>query len=212
MTIPHKLAALAMASSATARARAIGAANTLLFDHDEGTILADNTDAPALIATLPFEPHGRTALVLGTGGSARAALWALLDAGAAEVRVLSRAPERARALCEELGGTPVARATASDVLVNCTPIGLQATAGAEEHQLPLAASLLDSCACVVDFVYRDGGTPLLLAARARGIGAVDGLALLVGQGALSFEHFTGPRRRWPRCGRLSDWRRYDRPP
>ena len=66
-----------------------------MFEPD-GRIAADNTDAPGLIAALPIRPAGLTALVLGAGGSARAAVWALLDAGAREVRVWNRTPERAR--------------------------------------------------------------------------------------------------------------------
>ena len=110
VTIPHKPAALALAGEATERARAIGAANTLTFTGAPGAVAisADNTDAPALIAALPVPVAGRTALVLGAGGSARAAVWALLDAGAAEVRVWNRTADRARQLCAELGGVPAA--------------------------------------------------------------------------------------------------------
>src|SRR5262249_43812717 len=93
-TIPHKTAALALATDPTARARAIGAANTLVFEAD-GAVVADNTDAPAVSASLPIRLTGSTALVLGAGGSARAAVWALQEAGAAEVRVWNRTPERA---------------------------------------------------------------------------------------------------------------------
>ena len=71
VTVPHKEAALALADRPTGGATAIGAANTLLFEPD-GAIVADNTDAPALITALPFSPRGRTAQVLGAGGSARA--------------------------------------------------------------------------------------------------------------------------------------------
>jgi len=189
VTIPHKQAALRLADHASASARAIGAANTLAFD-DSGAIEAENTDAPALIDALPFVPAGRTVLVLGAGGSARAAVWALLDAGAREVRVWNRSPERAGRLCAELGGTPVRVAERADVLVNCTSVGL----GAPEltfHQLPIDADDLTGFGCVVDYVYRDAGTALVQAARARSIPVVDGLELLVGQGARSFERFTG---------------------
>jgi shikimate dehydrogenase len=189
VTIPHKEAALRLADSASASARAIGAANTLTFD-DCGAITAENTDAPALIDALPFAPAGRTALVLGAGGSARAAVWALLDAGAREVRIWNRNPERARSLCAELGGTPVQVAEPADVLVNCTSVGLDRTELTLE-QLPIEAEHLTGFGCVIDLVYRDGGTPLAKAARARTIPVVDGLELLVGQGALSFERFTG---------------------
>ncbi len=123
VTIPHKEAALALAAAASPSARAIGAANTLTFGRD-GDVYADNTDAPGLIATLPFDPAGRSALVLGAGGSARAVVWALLDAGAAEVRVWNRTPDRARRLCAEVGGVPVQSAEPADLLVHCTSSGL----------------------------------------------------------------------------------------
>ncbi len=187
VTIPHKLAALALATRPTDRASAIGAANTLVFQSDHG-VMADNTDAPALIAAVALELAGASALVLGAGGTARAAVWALNDAGV-EVRVLNRTAERARTLCAELGGTPVSAAAPADLLVNCTSVGLD---GADSFEaLPLAASELTSFATVVDFVYADGGTTLVRAAREAGVPTVDGLDLLVGQGALSFELFTG---------------------
>jgi shikimate dehydrogenase len=188
VTIPHKEAALALAEEASPSARSIGAANLLLFEA-EG-IRAENTDAPALIAGLPFPAAGRTALVLGAGGSARAAVWALLDAGAGEVRVWNRTPERAERLCAELGGTPVRRADAADLLVHCTSSGLGG--GAEMfNQLPIRADEVAKYNCVVDLVYTATETPLMQAARVRKIPALAGLELLIGQGALSFELFTG---------------------
>jgi shikimate dehydrogenase len=190
VTIPHKRAALGLAAEATARARAIGAANTLLFGGDG--VWADNTDAPALIEALPFRAAGKTALVLGAGGSARAAVWALLDAGAAEVRVWNRTPRRAENLCAEIGGTPVKDAAPANLLVNCTASGLD-PGEAPFKQLPLGADQLGRYDCVVDFVYRETETPLIQAARRRSVAVVDGLTLLVGQGALSFELFTGHR-------------------
>jgi shikimate dehydrogenase len=188
VTIPHKQAALALAQKATPRARAIGAANTLTFDRG-GQISADNTDAPALIAALPFPAAGRTALVLGAGGSARAAVWALRDAGAAEVRVWNRTAHRARDLAAELCATATDRPTAADILVNCTAVGLD---GADSFdRLPLGPEDLGGYGCIADLVYTAAGTTLIAQARRRGIPAVDGLELLVGQGALSFEIFTG---------------------
>ena len=189
VTIPHKQAALALAEEATVTARAIGAANTLVFDR-AGRVHAENTDAPALIAALPFSVAGRTALVLGAGGSARAAVWALLDAGAAQVRVWNRTPERARRLCAELGGTAVEGAEAADLLVHCTSSGLDDSERTFK-QLPLSADQLARYECVVDLVYTATETALVRAARERAIAVVDGLELLVGQGALSFERFTG---------------------
>lgn len=189
VTIPHKRAALALADGASGPAAAIGAANTLLFD-DAGQSRAENTDAPALIEALPFEPRGASALVLGAGGSARAAVWALLDAGAAEVFVWNRTPARARQLTAEIGGIAVDCAPPADLLVNCTSIGLDAFDWTFK-QFPLTADELSGYRCVTDLVYRDDGTALVHAARQRGVAVVDGLELLVAQGALSFEMFTG---------------------
>ncbi len=188
VTIPHKQAALRLATVTTPRASAIGAANTLTFA--DGEIAADNTDAPALIEVLPFAAAGRSALVLGAGGSARAVVWALRDAGADDIRVWNRSAERARQLCIELGGTAVTEAAGADILVNCTAVGLDGDERALE-QLPLGAEDLQRYSCVVDLVYGPHPTALVEAARARGVTAVDGLEVLVAQGALSFERFTG---------------------
>jgi shikimate dehydrogenase len=193
VTIPHKEAALALADEASAAAREIGAANTLTFE--DGRILADNTDAPGLLAALPrgADPRGRTALVLGAGGSARAAVWALRGAGAADVAIWNRTPARAQALAAELGGRAVGAEEArrlSDIVVNCTSVGLH---GPETtfKALPLDADSWDTGSLVVDLVYRAGGTQLLEAARTRGADVVDGLEILVAQGAASFERWTG---------------------
>ena len=189
VTIPHKSAALALADQASPAARAIGAANTLLFE-PSGSIFAENTDAPALIAALPFPAAGRTAVVLGAGGSARAAVWSLLSAGAAEVRIWNRRPESARQLAEALGARPAERPGAADFLVNCTPVGMTAESDGFK-MLPVGADELAMFACVVDFVYGRDDTLLVRSARSLGVSVVDGLDLLVGQGALSFERFTG---------------------
>jgi shikimate dehydrogenase len=188
VTIPHKQAALALAHEASPRAHAIGAANTLTFDPD-GPIRADNTDAPALIAALPFPVAGRTAMVLGAGGSARAAVWALLDAGAAEVAIWNRSADRARELAAELGATATDAARRADVLVNCTAVGLDGSDPFD--RLPVAPSDLSGYGCVVDLVYTVTGTVLIERAQERDVPTVNGLELLVGQGALSFQIFTG---------------------
>ncbi|MBV8945457.1 MAG: shikimate dehydrogenase [Solirubrobacterales bacterium] len=191
VTIPHKEAALAFATDPTPCARAIGAANALVFEGN-GRIVADNTDAPGLIGALPFAPAGRSALVLGAGGSARAVVWALLDAGAREVRIWNRTPKRAQALAAELGGAAVDRAAPADLLVNCTASGLDPSEDTFTT-LPIAADDLTDYGCVVDLVYGDSETPLVQAARARQVRVVRGRELLVRQGALSFELFTGRR-------------------
>jgi shikimate dehydrogenase len=189
VTIPHKRAALALADSASDAARAIGAANTLTFAAD-GTIAAENTDAPGLIAVIDAELAGRRALVLGAGGSARAAVWALREAGAADVAVWTRTPERARALAGELQARAIAVPEPSDVLVNCTPVGLHEEPD-ELVQLALTRERVGEYALVVDLAYRDAATALVDAARSAGARAIDGIDVLVAQGALSFRLWTG---------------------
>jgi shikimate dehydrogenase len=193
VTIPHKSAALALATEGSPRATAIGAANTLLFQGDD-RIFADNTDAPALIAALQqrLDIGGCSAIVLGAGGSAHAAVWALLDAGAREVYIWNRSPERADELAAAFGGRAVADAGTvadTDVLVNCTSVGLDD--GDQLETLSLSAAQLRHHRVVVDFVYRTGGTPFTAAAESVGVATIDGLELLVGQGAIAFELFTG---------------------
>jgi shikimate dehydrogenase len=188
VTIPHKQAALALADRASDAARAIGAANTLTFA--DGAIEADNTDAPGLLTALGESPAGRTALVLGAGGAGRAAAWALTTAGAADVAIWNRTPERARALAAELGARAVETVSVADIVVNCTSVGLQ-DPEATFKALPVEADELGAGSLVVDMVYRAGGTRFLEAARTRGARVVDGLEILVAQGAASFERWTG---------------------
>jgi shikimate dehydrogenase len=214
VTIPHKQAALAIAASASEAASAIGAANTLTFQPD-GSIAAENTDAPGLLVALPVPPRGLRAQVLGAGGSARAAAWALLEEGASEVLVWNRTAGRARALAGDLGARAVSKPEPADLLINCTSVGLQGPAGDSPeisrpktpadavqpsatalgalNQLALTFDQIAEYRYVVDMVYRAGSTPLLSAARAHGAVTVDGLELLVAQGALSLEHWTGRR-------------------
>jgi shikimate dehydrogenase len=189
VTIPHKEAALALAGAATESARAIGAANTLTFESG-GAIHADNTDAGGFLAALPRSAYGATALVLGAGGTARAVIYALRQAGAAEVRVWNRTPERAAAIARELGAVAVETAEPADILVNCTSIGLL-NPGETFKALPLRADELTAGCLVVDMVYRLGGTLLLQTAKAAGAEVVDGLEVLVAQGAASLERWTG---------------------
>jgi shikimate dehydrogenase len=187
VTIPHKQAALALADEASDAARAIGAANTLTFEG--GRILADNTDAPGLLATLPLDPAGQRALVLGAGGAGRAAAWALAAAGA-DVAVWNRTAQKARDLAAELGVRWAPAAEPAQIIVHCTSVGLH-DPDSTFKALPVRADDLDAGSLVVDMVYRAGGTRLLEAASTRGARVVDGLEILVAQGAASFERWTG---------------------
>jgi shikimate dehydrogenase len=186
VTIPHKEAALALADVATETARAIGAANTLTFEN--GRIHAENTDAGGFLSALNAPVFDRTALVLGAGGSSRAILYALQQGGAREIRVWNRSRERAEAVAAEFGA--IVSTEPAEIVVNCTSIGLL---DPEEtfKALPIRADELGAGRLVVDLVYRHGGTLLLNAAKANGAEVVDGLEILVAQGAASLERWTG---------------------
>lgn len=191
VTIPHKLLALAVADDATDAARGAGAANTLTFG-DDGSIQADNTDAGGLLDALGDPPA--SALVLGAGGAARGAVWALAQAGA-RVAVWNRTAERAAALAAELDAAAVEapRPSAYDAVVNATSIGLDARLSDSSALAALGLEGEDPPATVVDMVYRPGGaaTPLERWASDAGARFVDGLEILVRQGARSFEVWTG---------------------
>jgi shikimate dehydrogenase len=201
VTIPHKEAALRLADAASREARAIGAANTLSFDAD--TIHADNTDAGGLIDSLrdlPASPGGIRALVLGAGGAARAVIWALAEEGAVvhvdRVDLWNRTENRAKMTYEELsqhiklGGAPVDSPRQEDygIIVNTTSVGLHGE-DPSKH-LPIDLSKLGGH-LVVDLAYEDRPTKLIQAAREAGAHTVDGLEILVRQGARSLKIWTG---------------------
>jgi shikimate dehydrogenase len=201
VTIPHTGAALALADEASEAAEGIGAANTLSFRG--GVIHADNTDASGLLAALPGPVTGWNALILGAGGSARAAVWALAGQGAS-VSVWNRTPERADVIVRDLAqagaDTPAegrlravsgeqAQAAAYQLIVNCTAIGMN-NEDPFEH-LPLAPGRLGAGIVVVDLVYAGSESRLVGEARSHGATAVEGLEVLVRQGADSLRIWTG---------------------
>src|SRR3954454_17732422 len=183
VTIPHKEAAFALAASASEAATAIGAANTLTFG-DDG-IAADNTDAQGFLDALGEPLSGRSVLVLGAGGAARAVVWAAREAGAGEVLVWNRTYERARLLAADFGAAAVVRPRPVDVLVNTTAVGLTGAA----RDVPLSET--GDPELVVDLVYGDVDPPVSAWARARGARLTNGCEVLVRQGALSFARWTG---------------------
>lgn len=194
VTIPHKEAALALATRATPLARRIGAANTLVFTPTG--IEADNTDAHGfarnILDTKPdWSP--RCVALLGAGGASRAVIVALLDHGAQEIRLTNRNPDRAKALAHEFSAIrPVpwqdraAMLADCDTLVNATSLGMSG-----EPPLDLDLSSLPLTTLVNDLVYVPLETPLLAAARARGNPVVDGLGMLLHQAAPGFERWFG---------------------
>lgn len=194
VTAPHKQAAFARVDQVAARARRAGAVNTVV--NREGVLHGDNTDVPGFLAPLRERGVPLTDLVvvvLGAGGAARGVLVALEDAGCRQITVANRTPERARELAAAFGvatapldDTLGAVLRHADLLVNATSVGWDGTT------LPLDAALLGelpASAIVYDLTYHD--TPLLRAARRHGLATVDGLAMLVHQGAEAFRLWTG---------------------
>ena len=197
VTIPHKEQALAL-SKPDARARAVGAANTLFYA--EGELCSTNTDVEGFInnldASAPGWDKAEQALVLGAGGSARAVVFGLVERGIKTVHLANRTIERAQALAEKFGAS-VHPATWDKVaellpraglLVNTTSLGMHG-----QPPLEIDVSLLPGNAVVVDLVYVPLQTELLAAARARGLKTADGLGMLLHQAVRGFELWFGRR-------------------
>lgn len=198
VTVPHKLAALAACDRLDETAREVGAVNTIV--RDDGSLIGRNTDLDGFLGNLDAAAPGwdgaDEALVLGAGGAARAVVAGLARRGFERIGLLNRTPSRAAALAagreeivfagplEEFAG----RARSSKLLVNTTTIGMH---GTRFDELPLAT--LPADAVVVDLVYVPLVTPLLAAARARGLKTVDGLGMLLHQAVPAFEAWFGVR-------------------
>lgn len=188
VTMPHKDAAFAAVDEVSPEARVLGAVNCVV--NRDGHLVGHNTDGAGLVAALAAEGvpvSGQRCVVLGAGGAARSVIAALARAGS-EVTVVNRSADRARtaaALAGERGrvGDQVDVASAS-ILVNATSVGM----GGEGLVVP--ADLLSPAQVVVDLVYHPIETPLLTAARGRGARAIDGVGMLVHQGALAFTLWT----------------------
>ena len=197
ITIPHKERALAL-TRPDDRARAVGAANTLWYD--QGELCSTNTDVEGFINNLdacaPGWDHARDALVLGAGGAARAVLFGLIERGVKRVHLVNRTFSRARSLADQFGASvlPVRWDAVSDLLpraqllVNTTSLGMHG-----QPALELDVSRLPSDAVVADLVYVPLETPLLAAARARGLKTADGLGMLLHQAVRGFELWFGRR-------------------
>ncbi|MCB9788076.1 MAG: shikimate dehydrogenase [Deltaproteobacteria bacterium] len=210
VTVPHKGAAARFCDRLAPEAALAGAANTLVRSPD-GRIEGHNTDIAGLVAALqqafsaaPW--RGRAAVVLGAGGAGRASVLAAFQAGASEVRVWNRTPERAQALVGELApkvagalvafADPVEAARGAALVLQATTRGMATTVGdpawsaaRDEAARVIAATAPD--AAVLDLVYRPRETPWVAAARASGRRADDGLEMLVQQAAWAFRLWTG---------------------
>ena len=183
VTAPFKEQAFALADQATAAARLTSSANILQFEN--GRVLADSSDGIGLMSGLKeqapdLDVAGRPVVMLGAGGAARAGSGALVEAGA-EVRIVNRSPERAQALAADLG--PSVRVMAAGDAFDGAALVINALSVAPSIDFDRIAP----GTVVMDMTYKPLATPFLTAARERGLRTVDGLAMLIGQAAPSFE-------------------------
>ena len=189
VTIPHKIAVLDHAADSGDVRGSIGAANTL-FRQGEA-VVATNTDAAGFFAPLAGLDLSGPVVVVGTGGAARAVLFALSKAATGPVTILARAPLKGLGLLSQFGlkgevKPLTARLPAAALLINATSLGMTG-----QPPIDLDLSGLPADALVYDLVYAPLETPLLRAARDRGLDTVDGLEMLIGQAGLAFELFFG---------------------
>lgn len=198
VTAPHKQAAMALVDEIEPEATAIGAINSGLRT-SEGRLVGFNTDAPgfarSVSSDLGMTLTGASVVVVGAGGAARAVVHACLNAGAARVHVGNRTPGRASDLRTEIDDPLVtaggmdddleAALRDADLAVNATTVGMT-TEG-----VPFDVRRLPPVARVFDLVFVPSASELVNQARARGLTAVNGLGMLVGQAAIAFERWTG---------------------
>lgn len=207
VTVPHKEAILPLLDEVDLDARTLGAVNTIVRDAER--LVGFNTDAPGLVRSLEeagVDVRGRRVTVLGAGGAARAAVVGLARAGATRVHIAARRPDQADAIrravqpsvCDTtLDPCPMddphlaSRFAETDLLVQATSATLGGGPDAQAFTAALPMDALPKAAAVVDLVYQPLETPLLRAARRRGLRGVDGLGMLLHQGALAFERWTG---------------------
>ena len=190
VTLPHKEKIFEHLSGVEPLAAKIGAVNTVTVRKD-GTLYGSNTDYVGVLRALEKKMmlHGSRVAIYGAGGSARAAAFALAQAGA-NVFICARRPEAARKLAEAIDGEPILRADLRDLefdaILNATPMGMFP----HEKVSPLAASELN-CSLVMDLIYRPIRTKLLRLAAARNVACVSGAEMFLAQGFAQWEHWMG---------------------
>ena len=200
VTLPHKAAAFALADVHTAAARRLGVANVLTALPD-GRLEADNNDGAGMLADLrarfDVDPREREVLLLGAGGAARAAAFALLDAGARNLTIANRTPEHAYALAEATSGSQRIRVQAWSALERCDAFDLvvnATSAGLQHALLALPRTLVQTRTFAYDLSYGAAAQPFVAWAKQAGCAtAADGLGMLVETAAASFERWHGVR-------------------
>ncbi|MDH5510563.1 MAG: shikimate dehydrogenase [Nitrospinota bacterium] len=202
VTVPHKMAVMEHMDEVSEEAQRIGAVNTIVIS--AGRLAGHNTDAYGFITSVTqnggIDPANKKSLVMGAGGASRAVVWAMLKAGA-YVTIANRTQEKAAKIANDFGGVgaPVEVvefgagelahiAGNADIIVNASSVGMK---GAGPGSLPDLQGYLRKGQLVVDIVYRPLNTPLLEMARLAGAATLDGLWMLIHQGAGSFEMWTG---------------------
>jgi len=191
VTMPHKLAVMEHVGDPGGVRDGIGAMNTVIPD-GTGGLTGTNTDAAGFwVPIADLDLSGRPVAVVGTGGGARAVLFALAQVGCGPVTLIARNPLKAAALLSRFGlkgrtATPAQGVPPAALLVNASSLGM-----AGQDPLDLDLSALPPDALVYDIVTAPVETPLLAQARVRGLDTVDGLEMLVGQAAVAFELFFG---------------------
>ena len=185
VTIPHKQEAVEQMDSVSSTVEAVGAMNTII--NKDGWLAGENTDVDGITDTFKdIDTSGKTVLIMGSGGAARAAAYAFTEMGC-DTYVIGRNRVTVDSICRDLG-TEYAfteKAEKYDIVVNCTPIGMYT-----DGRYPANVTDLHSKQIVFDMVY-GVVTPLLSAAASRGCRTFDGSDMLVGQGAASFRHWFG---------------------
>ena len=190
VTLPLKETIMPLLDEVDRNAREIGAVNTIV--HRDGRLSGYNTDGHGLVRELEewFGIRGKTFVVLGAGGAARAALFSLLQAGGTPV-VVNRTPERAEALAGRFGCRWVPTAEIgrlqADCLINTTPVGMFP----ETDRTPLPKWELARFSHVMDIIYNPIETKLAKDAKKAGAKVISGVEMLIYQGAASFEIWTG---------------------
>lgn len=194
VTVPHKEAVMKHLDHVDEQARLIGAVNTIV--NEEGVLTGYNTDGAGFVRSLDeagIGVAGARVAVLGAGGASRAVCFSLLQAGVSALNIVNRTLEKAVRLSRELNAVrAVAEASDKmenpegiDLLVNTTSLGLR-----PEDPAPADVSLLESGVAVCDLIYNPPETPLLKGARLRGASTLNGLGMLIWQGAIAFELWT----------------------
>lgn len=202
VTIPHKETIIPLLDRLSPGAAAIGAVNTVVVD--EGRLSGHNTDAAGFIESLrgqgSHSPAGERVALLGAGGAARAVLWSLVEGGAGRVTLFNRHRERAESLAAaarswrgetELFVEPWTEDALARTVPECSLVVNATSVGLSAGDTPIAGGLVERHALVVDLIYNPRPTRLLREARARGARTLDGLPMLVYQGAAAFELWTG---------------------